>query len=34
VSWFRKHRAAHPEEDRPIETDAAIGWKILASDPA
>ena len=34
VSWFREHRAAHPEENRPIETDAAIGWKIFASDPA
>ena len=33
VAWFREHRAAHPEENRPIETDAAIGWKILASDP-
>jgi UDP-glucuronate 4-epimerase len=30
VAWFREHRAAHPEEDRPIVADASIGWKTLA----
>jgi nucleoside-diphosphate-sugar epimerase len=28
VEWFREHRAAHPEEDTPIEGDeAGVGWK-------
>jgi UDP-glucose 4-epimerase len=31
VEWFRDHRAAHPEEDRPIEADAMIGWKARSS---
>src|SRR3954452_5547292 len=32
VSWFREHRAAHPEEDRPVVSDdAEIGWKSYAS---
>ena len=34
VGWFREHRAAHPEEDRPVETDASIGWKTLAAEPS
>jgi len=34
VGWFRKHRAAHPEEDRPLETDASIGWKTFAAEPS
>lgn len=34
VAWFREHRAAHPEEDRPVETDASIGWKTLAAEPS
>jgi dTDP-D-glucose 4,6-dehydratase len=32
VRWFLEHRAAHPEEDRPIVADTSIGWKTLASD--
>jgi UDP-glucose 4-epimerase len=32
VSWFREHRAAHPEEDRPVVSDdSEIGWKSYAS---
>jgi len=31
VAWFREHRAAHPEEERPIEADAMIGWKARSS---
>jgi UDP-glucose 4-epimerase len=28
VQWFREHRAAHPEEDRPVVNEGdAIGWK-------
>lgn len=37
VAWFREHRTAHPEEDRPVTpTDAEIGWKAYAAggDPA
>ncbi len=34
VAWFREHRAAHPEEDRPVATDAGIGWKTLAAEPS
>ncbi len=35
VAWFREHRAAHPEEDRAVVTEAsAIGWKTLAVEPA
>ena len=35
VAWFREHRAAHPEENKPVvnEGDSAIGWKTLAADP-
>ncbi|HKO28804.1 MAG TPA: NAD-dependent epimerase/dehydratase family protein [Solirubrobacteraceae bacterium] len=31
VAWFREHRAAHPEEEQPIEADAMIGWKARSS---
>ncbi|HEY2935677.1 MAG TPA: NAD-dependent epimerase/dehydratase family protein [Gaiellaceae bacterium] len=32
VAWFREHRAAHPEEDRPVASeDSEIGWKSYAS---
>ena len=35
VGWFLEHRAAHPEEDRPIEDEGAgAGWKTLAATPA
>jgi nucleoside-diphosphate-sugar epimerase len=35
VTWFRDHRAAHPEEDRPVVWEAgAIGWKTLAVEPS
>jgi nucleoside-diphosphate-sugar epimerase len=34
VSWFAEHRAAHPEEDRPVESEGAgAGWKTLAAAP-
>jgi UDP-glucuronate 4-epimerase len=34
VAWFRKHREAHPAEDRPVANEGdAIGWKTLAADP-
>jgi nucleoside-diphosphate-sugar epimerase len=33
VRWFREHRAAHPEEDRPVVADTSIGWKTLAEQP-
>ncbi len=31
IAWFREHRADHPEEERPIEPDAMIGWKARSS---
>jgi nucleoside-diphosphate-sugar epimerase len=31
VAWFREHRAAHPEEERPVDAEAGIGWKTLAA---
>jgi nucleoside-diphosphate-sugar epimerase len=35
VSWFREHREAHPDEDRPVTWEAgAIGWKTLAVEPS
>jgi nucleoside-diphosphate-sugar epimerase len=34
VAWFREHRAAHPEEDRPVDADSSIGWKTLAEEPS
>ncbi|MGH3105457.1 MAG: NAD-dependent epimerase/dehydratase family protein [Gaiellaceae bacterium] len=34
VAWFREHRAAHPDEDRPVAGEGgALGWKTLAADP-
>ena len=31
VAWFREHRAAHADEDRPVATeDSEIGWKTYA----
>lgn len=31
VAWFQEHRAAHPDEDRPVATeDSEIGWKTYA----
>ncbi len=30
VDWFLEHRAAHPEEDRPVEEDLPTGSKTLA----
>jgi nucleoside-diphosphate-sugar epimerase len=35
VAWFAEHRAAHPDEDRPVESEGAgAGWKTLAASPA
>ena len=35
VSWFREHRAAHPEEDKPVVNEGdSVGWKTLAADPS
>jgi nucleoside-diphosphate-sugar epimerase len=34
VAWFKGHRAAHPEEDRPVDADSSIGWKTLAREPS
>ena len=35
VAWFLEHRAAHPEEDRLVESEGAgAGWKTLATEPA
>ncbi len=35
VAWFLEHRAAHPEEDRLVESEGAgAGWKTLAPEPA
>ena len=35
VAWFREHRAAHPEEDRPVENEGdSVGWKRLAAGPS
>jgi nucleoside-diphosphate-sugar epimerase len=34
VQWFREHRAAHPEENRPVVNEGdSVGWKTLAADP-
>lgn len=34
VAWFVEHRAAHPEEDRLVESEGAgAGWKTLAAAP-
>jgi len=35
VQWFREHRAAHPEDDRPVVNEGdSVGWKTLAADPS
>ena len=35
VAWFREHRAAHPEDDRPVvNAGDAVGWKTLAAEPS
>ena len=35
TAWFTEHRAAHPEEDRAVESEGAgAGWKTLAAAPA
>ena len=35
VEWFKEHRAAHPEENRPVVNEGdALGWKTLAADPS
>ena len=34
VAWFREHRAAHPDENRPVDSDSSIGWKTLAAEPS
>src|SRR5918999_4597191 len=35
VAWFREHRGAHPEEDRPVVAEGSgIGWKTLAAEPS
>ena len=34
VAWFQEHRAAHPDEDRPVVNEGdSVGWKTLAADP-
>jgi tRNA-2-methylthio-N6-dimethylallyladenosine synthase len=34
VSWFREHRAAHPEEDQPVANEGdSVGWKTPAAQP-
>ena len=31
VAWFQEHRAAHPEEDRPVVNEGdSVGWKAVA----
>jgi UDP-glucuronate 4-epimerase len=35
VGWFREHREAHPEENRPVANEGdSIGWKTLAAEPS
>ena len=35
VQWFREHREAHPDENRPVANEGdAIGWKTLAAEPS
>jgi UDP-glucose 4-epimerase len=35
VAWFREHRAAHPEEDRPVVSEESeLDWKTYASGAA
>ena len=35
VEWFRQHREAHPDENRPVVNEGdSVGWKTLASEPS
>lgn len=35
VRWFREHREAHPDENRPVVNEGdAVGWKTLAAEPS
>ena len=35
VAWFQEHRAAHPEEDKPVVNEGdSVGWKTVAADPS
>lgn len=35
VRWFREHRSAHPDEDRPVANEGdSVGWKTLAAEPS
>jgi nucleoside-diphosphate-sugar epimerase len=35
VQWFREHREAHPDENRPVANEGdSVGWKIPAVEPA
>jgi nucleoside-diphosphate-sugar epimerase len=35
VQWFREHREAHPDENRPVANEGdSIGWKTLAAEPS
>ena len=35
VKWFREHRDAHPDENRPVANEGdSIGWKTLAAEPS
>jgi UDP-glucuronate 4-epimerase len=35
VAWFREHREAHPDENRPVVNEGdSVGWKTLAADPS
>ena len=35
VRWFREHRSAHPDEDRPVSNEGdSVGWKTLAAEPS
>ena len=34
VAWFQEHRAAHPEEDKPVVNEGdSVGWKTARSRP-
>ncbi len=35
VQWFREHREAHPDENRPVANEGdSVGWKTLAAEPS
>jgi UDP-glucose 4-epimerase len=35
VAWFREHRVAHPDENRPVVNEGdSVGWKTLATHPS